>query len=126
MFCRIPLCLLHRIFCLVLSHFHVDDLISIKSKLVQKVPGIDDDVRKLFFDMLQVKVCVTPLKAFEKLCCLYYDGFGQVGGTVELVPVTIFCKFSDSVYCLLFHILYNLYRFSLHFHRNLCVPMVKF
>ena len=48
--------------------------------------------------MLKIILLITPLKAFQKFCCLNDNGFCQIGGRMELVPVAVVGEFSDPVY----------------------------
>nr|DAE09992.1 MAG TPA: hypothetical protein [Siphoviridae sp. ct4Rk11] len=44
-----------------------------------------------------------PVRPIPELCRLNYDRFCKVCWRMKLLPVSVLCKFSDSIYCFLLH-----------------------
>lgn len=57
--------------------------------------------------MVEIEGGVAPLEALEELGGFDGDGFSEVGGAVELVPVAVCGKLADAVDCLLCHALFS-------------------
>ena len=70
--------LLNRILGLVLGHFGVDDFVRVQTEFVQHVNAVDNDVGKLFLDIVQLVAVIVPLEAFQQFVGLDGDGLGKI------------------------------------------------
>ena len=64
-FCRIPFCFIYRILCFILFHLHIHDFICIKFQFIKKILWINKYICQFFFYMLQIILCITPLKRLQ-------------------------------------------------------------
>ena len=77
-FYRTPPGLFYRVFCFILIHLAIHDVIRIQTELVQHVLAVDDHIRQLFFHMLQIICIIAPLEALQQFICFDRNGLREV------------------------------------------------
>jgi hypothetical protein len=81
-----------------LRHLRVNDLILVKSQLIEEIAAVDDHIREFLPDMLQIIDLIAPLKTLQKLRRFDGNRLCQIGRSVELLPVALAVEFSYYIY----------------------------
>lgn len=93
-------CDLDRIPTLIFHEFILDDGVEVETELAGEHDAVYEYISDFFMNMFPIVMVrlVVPLKALKQLCGLDADRFGEIAGSMELVPVAVRHEFANHGY----------------------------